>query len=243
MSDEWYYEVGGKGYGPIPGRELKQLADSGLITPKTLIRQGARGNWMPAERVRGLFAEGVPAVGPPPAAEPPPIINTGINTGGGAVRRPGSPGPAAPSFPAVEPVQEAAPFNIAPSGQAAANPYTSFGVAPVSSSRNTRTPRYDALVTVARLYDALAWVVLVLGGIGVLGYAAMGIFAAAQLGGMMILYSLVGAAFGALITFLWFITLRAAAQGIYLAMDIEKNTRATNDLLASLRDHFTGGGG
>lgn len=86
----WYYEAMGQETGPLSSAALKELADSGLLTPDTRVRMGAAGAWVVARQVKGLFerrsaaavskrakrpaaAEGGPAPAvPKPAAKPAP---------------------------------------------------------------------------------------------------------------------------------------------------------------------------
>jgi len=55
MSDRWYYRLMGEKLGPISSSELKQLAESGKVAPDTVVRKGLDGDWVLAEKVRGLF--------------------------------------------------------------------------------------------------------------------------------------------------------------------------------------------
>lgn len=54
MSAEWYYQVMGEVVGPMSASELKRLALAGEIRVDTLVRKGDEGNWVLAERVKGL---------------------------------------------------------------------------------------------------------------------------------------------------------------------------------------------
>lgn len=51
----WYFLKDDSVCGPESSLELKNLANSGIVLPTTLIRQGEEGEWVPAKRVRGLF--------------------------------------------------------------------------------------------------------------------------------------------------------------------------------------------
>jgi hypothetical protein len=55
MAAEWYYQIMGQQLGPILSAELRRLADTGTVTPDTLVRKGADGRWVCAEKVQGLF--------------------------------------------------------------------------------------------------------------------------------------------------------------------------------------------
>ena len=52
---EWYIKKGEKHYGPYSSRELKNLAHSGKIEPSDEVQTGRMGQWVPAEKVKGLF--------------------------------------------------------------------------------------------------------------------------------------------------------------------------------------------
>ena len=57
MGAEWYCQIMGDVFGPVPPSELKRLAQATRITPDTLVRKGADGDWLLAERVQGLFGQ------------------------------------------------------------------------------------------------------------------------------------------------------------------------------------------
>ncbi len=65
MAAEWYHQSEGQPSGPVDSRELRRLAEAGIVRPDTLVRKGASGNWVRAEQVRGLFQ---PVDSPPVAA-------------------------------------------------------------------------------------------------------------------------------------------------------------------------------
>ena len=54
----WYYQAMGEELGPVSWAELKELAETGFVTPKVLVRQGGDGRWVPASQVKGLFDGG-----------------------------------------------------------------------------------------------------------------------------------------------------------------------------------------
>ena len=45
MVSEWFYQADGQHFGPIVSAELRRLADTGIVTPNTLVRKGADGSW------------------------------------------------------------------------------------------------------------------------------------------------------------------------------------------------------
>ena len=82
MVAQWFYQTAeGQQSGPIDSKELRRLADAGIVRPDTLVRQGDTDRWVRAEQVRGLFQRTTPAPSPsslvkatlvqPPA--PPPL--------------------------------------------------------------------------------------------------------------------------------------------------------------------------
>ncbi len=60
MSQQWFVKGDGKNEGPFAAAQLKQLADTGRITPAHLVCQGTDGTpsekWAQAAKVKGLFA-------------------------------------------------------------------------------------------------------------------------------------------------------------------------------------------
>ncbi len=55
MASKWYYSHEDREYGPFTPSELRQLAAAGKLLPGDLVGQRGRPNWVPAQRVRGLF--------------------------------------------------------------------------------------------------------------------------------------------------------------------------------------------
>ena len=73
MATQWFYQTSeGQQSGPVDSRELRRLAEAGIVSPETLIRQGASGRWVRGEKVRGLFQPSTPAPSPSLGASPPP---------------------------------------------------------------------------------------------------------------------------------------------------------------------------
>ena len=70
---EWFLRVGIHVHGPMSAAELRQKAAAGLIGPGARIRKGVDGQWVPAEKVQGLFPS---SRRPPKAAAPPPEEKT-----------------------------------------------------------------------------------------------------------------------------------------------------------------------
>ncbi len=60
MAGEWFYQAKGQQLGPVVSAELRRLADTGVVTPDTLVCRAtatgmADGRWVCAERVQGIF--------------------------------------------------------------------------------------------------------------------------------------------------------------------------------------------
>ncbi len=96
MAAEWFLKVGNQVHGPMSAAELRQKAAAGLIGPEAPICKGADGQWVRAEKVRGLFPKGdsPPLAAPPPATvrvpplpppPPAPPTVTEVRAGSGAV--------------------------------------------------------------------------------------------------------------------------------------------------------------
>ncbi len=72
MAIQWHYQTGaGQQSGPVDSRELRRLAEAGIVRPDTLVRKGASRRWVRAEDVRGLFQRSTPAPSPSLGASPP----------------------------------------------------------------------------------------------------------------------------------------------------------------------------
>jgi len=56
MTAEWFCNISGKTLGPLSARQLRTLVKQGKLTAEHQVRQGAKGMWVPADRVKGLFA-------------------------------------------------------------------------------------------------------------------------------------------------------------------------------------------
>lgn len=66
---EWYLKIANKELGPLSSEQLKTMAQKGQLSPEDLVRQGDRGPWTAAGRMRGLLAAATTASDstPPPA--------------------------------------------------------------------------------------------------------------------------------------------------------------------------------
>lgn len=70
MAMQWFYKASGTEVGPISGNELRNLADCGTVTRDTQVRNAPDGNWVAAERVKGLFTSTTDPPVPPLTPSP-----------------------------------------------------------------------------------------------------------------------------------------------------------------------------
>lgn len=128
MPDQWYYEHELKKCGPVSPRQLRELADKGVIRPTDTIWKEGIDRGVPAARVKNLFAVPAPAAvesAPvaaavadiaPPVAEPAPEVVPAAEQPAPAEAPPPQPqGEAAPETPAAEPAPEAKKPETTPS--------------------------------------------------------------------------------------------------------------------------------
>jgi hypothetical protein len=97
--------------------------------------------------------------------------------------------------------------------------------------------RYRALRIVATIYRVIGWIVIVVGVLSSCAFAAVAITAPRWLGGTMpygypragmaggVVGAIIGLVMGLIMTALYGITLLALAEGVYVFLDIEENTR------------------
>ncbi|MAT13951.1 MAG: hypothetical protein CMJ46_01620 [Planctomyces sp.] len=55
MINEWYYQRDGEEIGPVPFEQIKDLAQSGQLSPEDQIRDAVSGMLLPAKSIGGLF--------------------------------------------------------------------------------------------------------------------------------------------------------------------------------------------
>ncbi len=55
MGAEFYCLMKGKPQGPVTANELKRLAQEGRLSGSDFVRKGPEGEWVPAQKVKGLF--------------------------------------------------------------------------------------------------------------------------------------------------------------------------------------------
>jgi hypothetical protein len=85
--------------------------------------------------------------------------------------------------------------------------------------------RYTGLEAISRVFRILAWVVAILGGLGVIG-ASFGLVAQERSAEAFVTLLV-----GGLIVALYVLLLMAASEGIKIVIDIEDNTRRTANAL------------
>jgi hypothetical protein len=56
MAGQWYVQDNQRAAGPFTAAQIKTQAENSRIKPETLVRKGARGNWVAAARVKGLLS-------------------------------------------------------------------------------------------------------------------------------------------------------------------------------------------
>jgi hypothetical protein len=71
MGEQWYYLKSGKQTGPVSGAELQQLASSGALLATDMVWRHGMPTWLPAEKLKGLFAGTAAPTAPPFAIEHP----------------------------------------------------------------------------------------------------------------------------------------------------------------------------
>lgn len=89
MTTQWfYYTAEGQPSGPVDSRELRRLAETGIVSGDTLVRKGDSSRWVRAEQVRGVFKRTTPpptsshgTIPPGPPQAPPPIPRRPIDQG------------------------------------------------------------------------------------------------------------------------------------------------------------------
>ncbi len=71
MALEWYFQRGGRWFGPFSGLQLQELAAAGRLQDSDPVRRGANGKAAPADKVKGLLGNGTtkPRTTPPPLAQ------------------------------------------------------------------------------------------------------------------------------------------------------------------------------
>jgi len=78
MASQWYYQIMGEEFGPVSPSELRQLAQTSTISADTLVRKGTDGDWVRAERVKGLWGpakRSASSLGPKEPSFPPKTAN------------------------------------------------------------------------------------------------------------------------------------------------------------------------
>lgn len=69
MANEWYYTKNGQRFGPVGGKQLKELAATGQLGQADQVWKDGMAQWMLAKSIKGLF-DGTTINTPPPSQEP-----------------------------------------------------------------------------------------------------------------------------------------------------------------------------
>lgn len=155
-------------------------------------------------------------------AESNPLAGLNINTGAKPVEAP------APSSTTAAPMGAPQTPTKPTSTLAAAQPggaYASPGVDVTRDAGSSGEPRrraYPALTLAVTIYTVLSYLILVMGALSMLGALGYGVVTIGGLPGIMV--SLGASAVVVLYTFMLWISLKAAAEFIKLAMNIEHDT-------------------
>lgn len=125
MASQWYYAVGDNEQGPISSRELKQLADSGQLSPDDQVWREGMADWVAASTIPKLFSDAAAGGAAPQQTGTAPAAGTGgmpaVDTGA-----------AAPEFAVQEPAAASGGFPAG--GGAPAGGTTGVGAARRTSS-------------------------------------------------------------------------------------------------------------
>jgi len=80
MADQiqWFVRKGDKTHGPFSSQQLKQLAKGSKISPDSPVRRGNEGQWVAAQKVKGLFAATKPSeeLATVPKPQPPMVVES-----------------------------------------------------------------------------------------------------------------------------------------------------------------------
>ncbi len=138
--------------------------------------------------------------------------------------------------PAAAAAVESAPVFTPSEPAAPAGPQVGVDTGPTIGVSRTATRKYRALVIVSTIYTVLAWITAILGVLAavVLGISTMAAGVAGGSAVVGLLMALVTGAIALLYFFLIAITLKAFAEMIKLAMDVQENTQLTAQAVSRL---------
>jgi len=155
--------------------------------------------------------------------------------------------PSAPAAPVVAADEGKAPLSpIAASVAPSAADKAGFGMGvPKTAQSPVRSRSYPAMDLASKIYRVLGWVVIVVAGLGALGYLINVIRVATALGGgtglvVFLGTSLLFLAVGAVYAAISVITLWFAADAIKCILDIQNNTHRSNFYLQQLSEKQEG---
>lgn len=78
MPDQWFCKIGGAKRGPFSPQQLKGLVAARKLHPDDLVRHGSEGAWMPAQRVKGLFAGARGGIAAPRRRKKSPLVPVAV---------------------------------------------------------------------------------------------------------------------------------------------------------------------
>lgn len=250
--EKWHVKIeDGETYGPVSKGELDHWVEEGRVTAESQVLKQGADQWQWASDLYPEL-EASPRTPPEPApVEPGPVIK--VDTGKA------SPGPAGAPAIALDtskasPRPAVAPVVAVDSGKAGASPTTAAvspsGAAggfrlegPKTGQPPFRARSYPAMDLASKIYRVLGWVVIVLAGLGGLGYVIylIGMLMAVSDAGATALLVVLGTsllilAVGAVYAAITVITLWFAADAIKCVLDIQNNTHRSNHYLQQLAD-------
>ncbi len=205
-------------YGPVSKQELDDWVAEGRIDTSCQLLEEDGQQWQWAEEIYPNLTEAEPAVvGPVEVA-------------------PGEP------VPAVAEIPDFAAAPEAPTVEAVAPEIPDLGaatsVAPSTSSGRAAPRRrpYPALLTTAKVYTIMAWVVGVFGVLGAIGYAYSTLDDPNLSAAVKVFRLLAGEIGISAYTFFLVITLRASSEFITLAMNVEHDIHTSTDASQKMVD-------
>jgi hypothetical protein len=209
MKKEWYFTTGGQEVGPVSSFELRQLADSGWITPRTEVRKDGMSRWYTAGKIKGLFPDGV----------------------GQTVNNNSSEWPLLEGASTIDQQQHDADRSTAP---VSAHDTSAIRL-PASKTAATRrvgrtgpAVRYPAMAQLVSLYQFLATICFM--SFAILGVLGGVIFAHQGSQGVGIGLGITSIVLGLLVA----VNLTSRAEGIKLMLDVEATLRDIRDRLPQI---------
>ena len=79
MATQWYYMKAEQRLGPVLSKELRSLAKTGQLKPNDLVWKDGLDDWVPAEKIKGLFTDAASGSATSSATPPPVNATTPVN--------------------------------------------------------------------------------------------------------------------------------------------------------------------